>query len=261
MSLREALRAAVAGRVAGCTPLEMQHATIAPEDATGDATSVQQPPANPRQSLLPAATGDATGVQPGSCTPPATTPPNATRKLHDLTPESRELHVALTSACNTQPGALTRHRLTAALVEAIGKCCDVRGDDDTNRAALLADAAELPVHLQADLLAHFTVEAARYGRPTDADSRVRCTVHGCRRLTLTGWCERHRTPRWTDTPPEPVRTDRERTLSCSNARPSRATAWQRSRRRRPPRPSKADHSQKRCSQRLMACSAERLRRW
>jgi hypothetical protein len=163
MSLREALRAAVAGRVAGCTPLEMQHATIAPEDATGDATSMQQPPAGPRQSLLSPATGDATGVQPGSCTPPATTPRDATRKLHDSTPEADELHVAFASACNTQPGALTRHRLAAALVDAINRTCDVRGDDDTNRAALIADALALTPDMQADLMGHFVIEAARYG--------------------------------------------------------------------------------------------------
>jgi hypothetical protein len=51
--------------------------------------------------------------------------------------------------------------LRAELVDAIDRCCNVRGDDETNRAALIADALELTPELQADLLAHFLIEIAR----------------------------------------------------------------------------------------------------
>jgi len=73
-----------------------------------------------------------------------------------------ELHVARTTPCNTQPGALTRHRLAAALAGAINRTCDARGDDDRNRAGLLTECAQLTPEAQADLLAHFTIEAARW---------------------------------------------------------------------------------------------------
>lgn len=64
MSLREALRATVAC----CTPQGMQHATIDAKRATDDATRTQQPADKPRKSSLCDATGDATSVQQPSCT-------------------------------------------------------------------------------------------------------------------------------------------------------------------------------------------------
>jgi hypothetical protein len=54
--------------------------------------------------------------------------------------------------------------LGRALVEAINRCCDVRSDDDANRAALITDALVLPIDMQADLLTHFVIEAARNRR-------------------------------------------------------------------------------------------------
>jgi hypothetical protein len=53
--------------------------------------------------------------------------------------------------------------LTARLLAAIHRCCDARGDEPTDRAALLAACADLPPEQQADLLAHFSIEAVRWG--------------------------------------------------------------------------------------------------
>jgi hypothetical protein len=53
--------------------------------------------------------------------------------------------------------------LAAALAAAINRACDARGDSDANRAGLLAECAALPPEGQADMLAHFTLEAARWG--------------------------------------------------------------------------------------------------
>lgn len=67
MSLRDTLRAMV---VARCTPQAMQHATSAPERATGHATGAQLRAALRSRG---GATANATAVQLPSCTPPATT--------------------------------------------------------------------------------------------------------------------------------------------------------------------------------------------
>lgn len=52
----------------------------------------------------------------------------------------------------------------ATLVNAINRCCDVRGDDDANRAALIAECNALDAAGQADMLAHFSSEADRWER-------------------------------------------------------------------------------------------------
>lgn len=67
MSLREALRAAVTGRVASCVPQETQHATFTRQRATTSATSAQLRAANPRGAYVLRATDDATGAQLQSC--------------------------------------------------------------------------------------------------------------------------------------------------------------------------------------------------
>lgn len=59
----------------------------------------------------------------------------------------------------------------ATLVNAINRCCDVRGDDDANRAALIAECSALTAPEQADMREHFELQAAiwrraaRGGRP------------------------------------------------------------------------------------------------
>jgi hypothetical protein len=159
MSLRETLKATVGTGVARCTPLAMQHATSGVNAATDDATALQQQDGKPRQSLRSGATVDATPVQQAGCTTSATGAPDATGEFHAAPAQPAELHVAFASPCNTQ---LRAPRITSALVAAINRTCDVRGDNDGNRAALIADAMALSIDLQADLLAHFTVEAARY---------------------------------------------------------------------------------------------------
>lgn len=65
--------------------------------------------------------------------------------------------------------------LTAQLIEAVNRACDARGDDDAHRAALIEECAAQPLAMQADLLAHFVIEAARWGVP-DHDDRVTCAT-------------------------------------------------------------------------------------
>ena len=48
----------------------------------------------------------------------------------------------------------------AALTAAINRCCDLRGDTDRTRDALLAECASLSREHQRDLTAHFSNEAA-----------------------------------------------------------------------------------------------------
>ena len=67
MRLRDALKAVLEGRVAGCGAQQTQHATFAPEHATTSATPTQLRAANPRASCQLRATADATGAQLQSC--------------------------------------------------------------------------------------------------------------------------------------------------------------------------------------------------
>ena len=48
-----------------------------------------------------------------------------------------------------------------ALVASINRCCDARGDDGDNRAALIAESAGYAPHEMADLIEHFDGEANR----------------------------------------------------------------------------------------------------
>lgn len=49
--------------------------------------------------------------------------------------------------------------LAADLIAAINRCCDARGDDERNRAALIAESSQLTPHEQADMRDHFHSEA------------------------------------------------------------------------------------------------------
>ncbi|GCL61022.1 hypothetical protein [Pseudaquabacterium pictum] len=53
--------------------------------------------------------------------------------------------------------------LSRALAEAIGAACAARGDNESNRAALLAECLQLDAAGQADMLEHFRAEAQRFG--------------------------------------------------------------------------------------------------
>jgi hypothetical protein len=57
--------------------------------------------------------------------------------------------------------------LTARLLAAIHRCCDARGDEPGNCAALLAACACLTPEQQTDLLAHFSIEAIRWGATSE----------------------------------------------------------------------------------------------
>jgi hypothetical protein len=54
-------------------------------------------------------------------------------------------------------------RRATALRQAINRCCDVRGDDHENRAALIRECCTLPPDGQADMTEHFEREAIRFG--------------------------------------------------------------------------------------------------
>lgn len=140
MSLRNSLKSAVAR----WTPLEMQHATFQGNHATGNATALQLSSANPHEMGLSPATGHATPLQLGSAT-------HATQ-----TNSGEKLHVAFASTCNTQPGPLTAHRLSADLIKAAMRACDHWGDCDAAQAQMRIACLDTPPHLRADLLAHFT---------------------------------------------------------------------------------------------------------
>ena len=56
----------------------------------------------------------------------------------------------------------TAHQTVLALIAAVNRCCDARGDDDCNRAALVADCKRLAPHEQADMREHFDAEAKRF---------------------------------------------------------------------------------------------------
>ena len=139
MSLRNALKATVAG----CPPQQMQHATFTLNSATDTATNAQPIALNPHKSWVSGATAYATVVQQRSkC--------NATQAEN-----SEKLQVAFTSTCNTQPGPLTAHRVTADLIKAALLACDHWGDSPADRDLMRLECLATPAHLQADLLNHF----------------------------------------------------------------------------------------------------------
>ncbi len=146
MSLRNTLKATVAR----CTPLEMQHATFQGGNATGDATTAQQPTAIPHGIRVHAATAIATAMQQGQKTSATT--------AH----QGEKLQVASPSACNTQQRSLTAHRLAKELIAAAMKRCDEFNDSDQARADMRQEVSELPPHLQADLLDHFNGKPAHF---------------------------------------------------------------------------------------------------
>jgi hypothetical protein len=53
-----------------------------------------------------------------------------------------------------------------ALVEAIRRCSEVRGDTDANRAALIAEAVDLTPREQQDMREHFDEQAALWAAAT-----------------------------------------------------------------------------------------------
>ena len=120
MSLRNTLRHATELRVAPLYKRNTQLSDV--KSATGGATASQLPTANPHECWSSSATGSATPAQLAGFEP------------RNTTEEQEKLRVALVCTRNTQLGGLTAHRLPAALVSAIGRCCDARGDDDLTDA-------------------------------------------------------------------------------------------------------------------------------
>lgn len=139
MSLRNTLKATVAR----CTSLELQHATFLDDHATGAATATQQSTAIPHGIRAHAATAIATAMQ------------QRPKNSATTSVSGGKLHVVSPGACNTQPGALTAHRITAKLIEAAMRRCDEYGDSETAREEMRRQCLSLTPHRQADLLEHF----------------------------------------------------------------------------------------------------------
>lgn len=136
MSLRQALTKAVAG----CMPLEMQHATSETVHATDAETSAQQHDDLPSKTGNQLATPIATSVQP---------------RVKSSATGGGELHVAFASTCNTQPSALTAPRITAELLRYGEMVCDYYGDSPKAREDMREQCLELPIEAQADILNYF----------------------------------------------------------------------------------------------------------
>jgi hypothetical protein len=149
MSLRNSLRIATELQVASPKACNTQLSGVA--GATDDATSVQQTAANPHECWACTATHDATTTQP---------------EAEEACNSDEKLHVARTRECNTQLGGLTAHRRLPDLIAAIGACCDARGDDNRNRAALIAEAGGLTPEHQVDATEHFNEQAAVWAAAT-----------------------------------------------------------------------------------------------
>lgn len=145
MSLRENLKATVAR----CTPLEMQHATFDAGDATGDATSMQQPPAIPHGIRVHAATAIATAMQQGQTG-------SATQA-----DSGEKLQFAFASACNTQHGGITAHRLAKKLIAAAMRRCDEFDDNEAAREEMRQDVLATTPRLMSDLLDHLQAQTQR----------------------------------------------------------------------------------------------------
>ena len=64
----------------------------------------------------------------------------------------------------------TAHQTALDLFAAVNRCCDARGDDEGNRAALVADCKLLAPHEQADMLEHFDGESRRFTHQRETHS-------------------------------------------------------------------------------------------
>jgi hypothetical protein len=67
------------------------------------------------------------------------------------------------------------------LRQAIDRCCDARGDDDGNRAALIEECAQLPPAGQDDMREHFEQQAERWESACGLTPEVRGQETGTRR--------------------------------------------------------------------------------
>ena len=91
-----------------------------------------------------------------------------------LTPAGEHLRVAPASSITARHRALiadnkpalvallrNAHQTALDLVDSINRCCDARGDDASNRAALIAESSLLTPHEQVDMKEHFDAEATK----------------------------------------------------------------------------------------------------
>lgn len=67
---------------------------------------------------------------------------------------------------------------STTLINAINACCDARGDDDWNRAALIAEGSCLPAAEQHDLQQHFEHEARAWRRACAGSADIRPPARG-----------------------------------------------------------------------------------
>jgi hypothetical protein len=169
-------------------PAPLQDATNRATGATSEATPEQQHPANPHECWGSRATSDATGAQQGTRGTQQGAQQTVQPGAVSTDAEAALLRVAKGGLWGTQQ---RNKQILDALTAAINRCCDARGDDPARREALLTECAAASPEHQADLLAHFTIEAARHAAP-DPDLRVTCTA--CRHYRpLVYRCANHHT--------------------------------------------------------------------
>lgn len=84
-------------------------------------------------------------------------------------PEGNRIEVSSVLSAPPRPIVEASIHLGAQLTAAIHECCDLRGDDDMNRAALIREAGGMDMPAQADLLEHFREEALRWRCATGTD--------------------------------------------------------------------------------------------
>ena len=94
--------------------------------------------------------------------PPSPSPVRAAANLAN--PANRLMAGAPISQLATLASTGAKQVDPKLLVAAITRCCNARGDNDANGAALIAECSALDATGQADMLEHFHVEADRWER-------------------------------------------------------------------------------------------------
>lgn len=79
-----------------------------------------------------------------------------------LGPDAREFAIDGRNPRITPALSITEQH--QSLVAAANRCCDASGEDDANRAALIAECGQLEPHEQEDMRDHFYSEAATWDR-------------------------------------------------------------------------------------------------
>ena len=140
------------------------HRTATPElrvaraKERNSATSEETPQLGPQllRNLSSAITGRRGAIETatGSATPPQL---NSCAAAPGATVGATELRSCVSLGNATRNSALTAHRITTQLVDAVSRACEIRGDGEVNRrgGGLIAECSALPLDGQADMRDHF----------------------------------------------------------------------------------------------------------